>query len=206
MALDNYANLRESIKRWSHREDVVGEIVDDCITMAEQEIYFGAHPVRLTEMVTDVTVSNIDKSIPFPDDMVELLSISIDVHGDYLPLAGIPIEKIPHTNETGCPTLYSIGSEIILDVTPDKTYSFRIEYYKKPASLSDDDPTNAVLTKYPNIYLFGGVAMAMMWAGEEDRMNEYVIRMRDVISNANTDATNLSMGALPNTFVQGFIP
>ena len=38
MALDTYANLKESVQDWSHRNDVTSRL-DDFILIAEQEMY-----------------------------------------------------------------------------------------------------------------------------------------------------------------------
>lgn len=205
MALDNYANLKQSIKLWSHREDVVGEIVADAITMAEQEIFYGENPLRMTEMITESTTTATTQEVVLPDGLVELISISILIDDCYHLLESVPRQLLTTTLE-GTPKFYTIKSGVVFDVIPDKPYTIKFNYFKKPAPLSDEAPTNIALSKYPMAYLFGGVAMAMMYAGEEDRMNEYVIRMRDVISNANSSAENIQYGALPNVLIDGVIP
>lgn len=207
MALDNYANLKQYIKRWSHREDVVQDIVEDCILKTEQELFYGQTPFRLPEMITqDITTGVSTKTLPYPSNFLELINVSIEIDGEFRRLKSIPIQQIPDSSREQVPTAYAMRNGFIFDSTPDKGYNIKVEYYEKPVALSDDNATNIILQKYPNAYAFGGVAMAMEWAGETDRMNEYVIRMRDVIARANSDADNLLYGSLPSQFVIGSAP
>lgn len=207
MALDNFNNLKAAIKTWSHRDEIVGQLANDCVTMAEQEIFFGISPLRLTEMVEETIISASTRKLAFPDDMLELRNLSIEIDDCYYRLRNIPIQDIPDVDgDEDAPSAYAIASGFVFDVTPDKAYNFKVEYYKKPAALSDAEPTNIVLTKYPNIYLFGGIAAAQMYAREEEIANEYTIKMRDVIVRANSDAENLAYGSLPTISIDGCIP
>lgn len=206
MALDNYPNLLQSIKLWTHREDI-DQVSQDCVTMAEQELFYGQVPFRLPEMITEEIVSTDAKEIPYPDGMLELIGLFVEDFDRYHELKVIPenlnpddskIERIPH--------FYSMSSGFEFDVVPDKTYNFKIKYFKKPNALSDDEPTNIILTKYPNSYLWASVSAAFMYAGEEDKANLYALRARDVIDKANADANNLLFGAVPNQIIDGYTP
>lgn len=206
MALDNFDNLKQYIKRWSHREDVVQDIVEDCITKTEQELWYGQTPFRLPEMISEVIVAVSTKTLTFPENFVELINISIEIDGCYYRLKNIPPQQVPDNDQECAPSAYAMRDAFVFDVTPDKTYSIKVEYYERPAALSDSNTSNIILQKYPNAYAFGGVAMAMEYAGETDRMNEYVIRMRDVVARANSDSDNALYGALPSQFVVGSAP
>lgn len=205
MALDNYPNLRQAIKQWSHREDI-DEFSAQCIEMTEQELFYGLSPMRVAEMVEEVVSSHSTKEISFPDDMLELISFSIEVDDIYYQLKPVTTTNLIDNDKTGTPCFYSITSQFELDTTPDKAYNFKFIYYKKPTALSDDNPTNIILTKYPNTYFFGGLSAAFMYAGEEDKANQYAIRMRDVVNTANANANNLMFGADPVQIIQGGAP
>lgn len=207
MALDNYDNLKQSIKLWSHREDIVGEIANDCVTIAEQEIFYGANPIRITEMLSEQISAVSTKTFAFPPSMLELVAISIEDQGIYYRLQNIPIQDVrDDDNSTGRPTAYAMTDQFVFDIEPDKSYNIKFEYYLKPTALSDSNTTNIILTKYPTIYLFGGVAAAFMYSGEDDKFNEFTLRMRDVIGRANSEADNIRYGAVPTTFIDGVTP
>lgn len=206
MALDNYPNLLQSIKVWSHREDI-DVVAEDCVTMAEQELFYGQVPFRIPEMMTEEIVANSAKTIPYPDDMLELISFSVEEFNCYHELKAVPKNKLPDNSEISrVPHLYSMFSQFELDTVPDKSYNFKIEYFKKLNALSDDDPTNTILTKYPTAYLWASQSAAFMYAGEEDKANLYAARARDVIDKANADANNLLFGAVPDQIIDGYIP
>ncbi len=205
MALDNYANLRQAIKKWTHREDI-DEHSQDCILEAEQEIFYGAVPFRIPEMITEVIESVSAKTFAYPADILEVVSASILLEGCYVPLKSLPSTATIDNNETGTPSAYWMLNGFVLDVEPDKTYSIKIVYYKKPTALSDDNPTNIILQKYPLAYKFGSMSSAFMYAGEEDKANLYALRMRDVIAKANANADNFMMGDQPSYIIEGGIP
>ena len=205
MALDNYANLRQAIKKWTHREDI-DEHSEDCILEAEQEMFYGQVPFRLNEMITEDITAESAKVIAYPADMLELTNVSIQIEGIYYRLQIIPKAQLSDNGETGCPKFYSMTNQIELDVEPNKSYNFKIEYYKKVEALSDDNPTNIILQKFPLAYKFGSMASAFMYAGEEQKADLYAVRMRDVVSRANTDANNFLYGANPTQFIDGVTP
>lgn len=207
MALDTYDNLKQAIALWSHREDdVVGEIANDCVTMAEQEIYHGQSPLRVPEMITEVEVASSVRLIDLPARCLEIIGVFIDIDDIYYEIKHVPSIVVRESDDTAQPTHYTVTNQILLSSTPDKEYTFKIRFYQKPLPLSDTDTTNSILVKYPMAYLFGGVAMAHLFANEDDLSSNMVIRMRDVIAKANSDAKNLFMGHQPITIIDGVIP
>lgn len=205
MALDNYANLREAIKQWSHRNDIDSKSAD-CITMAEQELYYGMNPLRLQEMITFDDVSSSARTLAIPSGLLELIKIEVLIDGVYRKLAKVPSISVSENNHKGVPSFYTILDSIFLDIEPDTSYDFRITYYKKPDALSDAVPTNIVLQKYPTAYLFGGLASAFMYTNDSDLANQYSIRMRDVVAKANADSDNMQYGDNPIQITYGGAP
>ena len=205
MALDNYANLRQVIKQWTHREDIDAHS-EDCILESEQEMFYGNVPFRIYEMIAESITSESTKKIAYPSDMLELIGLSIEVDGIYYRLNAVPKQKLPDNGETGCPSFYSMTSQIELNVEPDQAYNFKFDYYLKPTALSDGNQTNIILQKYPLAYKFGSMASAFMYAGEEEKANMYALRMRDTIAKANSDAENFLFGSMPSYIIEGAIP
>lgn len=207
MAFDNFDSLKAAIKTWSHRDEIVGDLAADCIAMAEQEIFYGANPMRLLEMVTESVLTATAKTLALPAGLLELRNVSIEVDGCYYRLSNIPLQQVPDFgDEEGVPSSYAIAGGLVFDLIPDQSYNVKLEYYAKPDALTPSNATNIVLQKYPTAYLFGGVAAAQLFAGEDDIANEYTIRMRDVIARANSDAENLSYGSMPSVFIEGGAP
>lgn len=205
MALDNYANLRESIKQWSHRDEM-DEHSADCIIMAEQELFYGQTPFRIPEMIATSETSESTIEFSLPSGCLEIVKLEIKVDGDYYLLDKITTLSIPQSDETGTPSAFTITSKVILNITPDKAYSFRFTFYQKPTALSDSNTTNVILQKYPTAYFFGGLAAAFMYCNEVELSNQYSVRMRDVIARANSDAENLLYGPNPVQIIFGSAP
>ena len=197
MAFDNYATLKESLIKWTRRADM-SEFIGDAVTVCESHIYTGASGLRAIYMQEEVISVVNTKTIPFPDSCLEIRNISIEVDGVYYRLSTGTIQITPDEDDyTDTPSFYAVTSQIVFNVTPDKDYNVKIEYYKRPAPLSDDNPTNLTLTNHPTIYLYGGMAAVWEYAGELDLVTYYGNMFKMAIQEANGEAYQLQLGSLP---------
>ena len=58
----------------------------------------------------------------------------------------------------GKPLNYNITQgEVELFPTPDATYNLEMYYYGKIPALTAANPTNAILTNFPDVYLYGSL-------------------------------------------------
>lgn len=207
MAFDNYANLKESLIKWTRRADM-SEFIGDAITVCESHIYTGSGGLRTTEMQTEIIETVNTKTIPIPDNCLDIRFISINIDGSYYPVTKGSIQTTPDDDSyTGAPSTFAITSEIVFNITPDKDYSVKINYFKQPDPLSDDNDTNVVLTKYPMIYFYGGMAAVFEYAGELDMVTYYGNMFKNAIGEANAEAYRLQLGTLPTQInVDGGVP
>jgi len=57
---------------------------------------------------------------------------------------------------SGTPTQYAIvNGKLLLNPAPDGSETISLRYYAKLSDLSADTDTNAILTKYPGVYIYG---------------------------------------------------
>jgi hypothetical protein len=72
----------------------------------------------------------------------------------------------------GQPAAYAVvGQQIILGPVPDAEYSILLDYYQRIPGLSEDNPTNWLLTAYPDIYLWGSLCMAEAFLRDDSRLS-----------------------------------
>ena len=168
MALATYSDLRSAVADWLARTDLTDRIVD-FIALTEARIN---RELRCREMVTEAIGTTTVQDIRIPTDFVETVKLVLDTATD-APLEYRPIEDAELSvsgSTTGQPTMFSIlGQNIRLYPSPDAEYAYTLDYYAKVQSLSTDHPTNWLLTKAPDLYLFGALCEASPFLLEDGR-------------------------------------
>ena len=167
MSLDTYDNLKLEIIDFSHRSDLDLKI-DTFIDMAEQDMF--ANPdeilrVRGQEVRLEDTTSG--QFLALPADFQSMRSIQLVTGGGDIELcfkAPADMQQIPGP---GQPNFFTVTSQIEFERVPDSDYDIILQYYAIPAPLSSSNQTNAILTTFPNIYLFGALAALWSFANDE---------------------------------------
>lgn len=168
MAAWTYSDLRSKIADWAARPDFTG-VIPDFIMMAEalfnngdQEMDFD--PVRVREMETQVSLAVTDGSVNLPGDFMGAIRV-VTTAGRVLTYA--PPEWIAEaypSGDGGFPNFYTIiGTKLQVSTNVDLTY------YAAIPTLSDDAPTNWLLTRQPAAYLNGALYFLSIYAKDLDR-------------------------------------
>ena len=157
MALANYTDLQASVAAWMNRSDLTA-LIPDFIAIAEARIQ---DDLRVRQMITEVNLNTViaTQKIALPADWLEFKSVVYA--GD--PMEYMPLDRIKeYADETGRsdPLGYSIeGLNLIVAPTPATVYAIATTYYAKVPAIATAS-TNWLLTKYPNIYLYGSLVSA----------------------------------------------
>lgn len=156
MALASYSDLKASIADWLARNDLTNQIAD-FIALAEARIN---RELRCREQIDIDTGTISTQQIEIPSDFVETVMLTLDTTSAN-PLEYRPIEdsqKREGGETSGEPRWFSVlGDRIYLYPAPDGYYTYSLSYYAKVPSLSDSSPTNWLLTKAPDVYLFAAL-------------------------------------------------
>lgn len=188
MPLDTFDNLKLAVIDQTHRGDIDLK-VDDFILLAETEIRANPdEPLNIREdelIATDVTVIDSDiVSLPVRYQRSRSLRITL---GDS---AKRIVYKTPASmsrfSGSGTPSFYTIiGNNIKFDINSDAVYTITFEYEADLTPLTASNQTNNVLTRYPNIYLYGTLKQAFTWANDEDQVIKYNNLFLTAILSAN---------------------
>lgn len=169
MALATYDDLRSAVADWLARTDLTDRIVD-FITLAEARIN---RELRCREMVTEAIGTTTVQDITIPTDFVETVKLVLDAATDE-PLEYRPIEDAELRvagSTTGQPVMFSVlGQYIRLYPSPDAEYTYTLNYYATVPSLSDSNTSNWLLTKAPDLYLFGALVEASPFLLDDGRV------------------------------------
>jgi len=167
MGLSTYADLKTAIGAHLDRSDL-SSYLDDFIDVAEA---MHQRDIRIREMIQRDAISIDDRQESVPSGTLEIISLR---------LLTTPVTVLTYVNPhemnrlraeiTGKPTYFTIHEEIEFDVEPAETYSGEIIYYKAITALSSGDTTNALLTKAPDLYLYGSLLAAAPFLMADQRI------------------------------------
>ena len=210
MALDNYANLKAAVENWSHREDIK-DFVGDFIALAEAEMYSNPDSIlRLRSMLKAVVIPTVvtDDFIQLPTDFLEMRRVSITIDGVERPMSyKTPEQMAVDLTCADTPYYFTIeGGLMSFEVLPMAVYDINIDYFGRLLPLSVANPINAILTEYPNIYLYGALRALQQWAmnAEEEALN--YSRFIKAIQGANATDRKGRYGPAPRQRLRGATP
>ena len=175
MPLDTYANLQKSIADWLARPDdpLLTPTIPDMITMFE-EMARNRLQTRFVEKQVTVTPTPHNSVIPLPLDYAQMREVWIDTnHGRRVFSYQTPANMDHNLWYTpGHPAAYTIeGLSMRITGDPgDAPDPINLSYLTGITSLSNAVPTNWLLDEYPSAYLFGSLAMAAPFIGDDSRI------------------------------------
>jgi len=161
MALDNYSNLKTTIANFLARDDLNTEI-DDFIDLTEADFNRRLR-IRAMEVVDNsFTIDSQTETLP-----TGFLQIRSFILTSATPDRVLSLMTPFHQADTqdysnsGVPRAFSIeGNNFRFSPAPDSTYTARLVYYKAFNDIGTSSTTNTILTKFPDIYLYGALYYA----------------------------------------------
>jgi hypothetical protein len=184
MSIVDYPSLQASLASWLHRSDLTAQI-PDFIMLAEMKMN-GDLEARMMDSITTInTVANASY-VPLPTDMIELRRMAIP---GYAPLEYVSPDQFDieyGSQVTGMPRLFTvIGANIQFTPTPDAAYAIETTYRQRIPPLSASNPTNWLITSYPNAYLWGALVSAQPWLASDDRLGTFQTLYREAVDQIN---------------------
>lgn len=157
MSLDTFAALQAEVLDFAERSDLSSKTAT-FVTLCDIRIRKAlADPkLRIREMETTVDLTPTDGVCTLPDDFMAVKRVTS--------LAS-PIRRLEYKSQdwldaaypngtTDLSSFYTItGSELL--TYPLSESNIRLTYYAYPAVLTDSNTVNWLLTKYPDVYLYG---------------------------------------------------
>jgi len=213
MPLDNFSNLKASIKRRSKRNDVTDADLTDYIAQCESEFYNNmTAPLRIRAMEARATASTTTTSrfLELPDLFLQMRRLKLNdpfggSSGD-TDLRYYTPEQMPLRGLSGVPCFFTITTQLEFDATPDQVYTVDMQYVKKLPALDDTNTTNAILTDSPNVYLFGSLWALFQEFQEADLATYYYGNFIQAIQGANAADQAGRYGPAPVIRKEGYTP
>lgn len=186
--ISTYAELKAAIQSWAKRSDILDQL-DTFIDVAESTMY--ANPdasLRVRDMETRATwtLSTADRYEPLPARYLQVRQVKLNRDSGDRFLEYKSPEAIAISPDAGIPWEYTITSQIEFDRVPDDTYAIEFLYYASLAPLTSSATTNAILTRFPMVYLYGCLYAFYQWSMQEDRSTYYYNAFIKAIQGANS--------------------
>jgi len=191
MALDTYANLKTEIANYLNRTDLT-EYLDTFIDLAEAR---HSRDLRLREMEnvsTATTTVSGTQSYDLPTGYLEMRYVlyQSDPYNFLYFMAPPDFFRAFNAGETsGTPKYYTIvGSKIYLGPKPDAAKVLELGFFQRPTGLSDTNTTNAVLTDFPDLYLYASLAESAPFLVQDERLAVWAQLYKEGVKTANESA------------------
>lgn len=180
MAISTYNELKTAIGDWGKRGDADG-MLDTFIDLCEADLW---RDLRIRDMETRATGNLSGRTLALPADYLESRKFRITTTNPKELTFRTP-ESMSILGSSGLPTEYIITDQIEFNRTPDSTYGYEHTYFKSLTALSSGNTSNAVLTRFPNVYLWGCMRHYFDWARDEQQAMKYDAKYRAAITEAN---------------------
>jgi hypothetical protein len=169
--ITNYANLQSTIADYLNRADLTSQI-QTFIQFAEADLNTR---LRDRQMIVRAEATSDEEYVQLPSDWLEALNLQLV--GGMSPLRYITLDESDIVNSTRAltsPTFYSLMNGAI-ELVPPPAHDVDIEmvYYGKIPSLSDAAPSNWLLVKAPDVYLYGALTHAAPFLMDDARMQTF---------------------------------
>lgn len=174
-----FANLKADLAAYANRSDLTAQI-PLFVLLSEEEIFkTNAKPLRVREMETTATVTITGNSGALPSDYLEAKYLRIGTSKLFYK----PSEDWDANGSAGFFTV--IGTT--LWVPNGTSGNATLVYYAKPAALSADGDTNAVLDGYYSIFLFAGLMNVADYVKKAADVDKYATLLATRLANANAN-------------------
>jgi len=212
MPLDNFSNLKASIKRRSKRNDISEDDLADYINQCESEFYNNpSAPLRVRAMEARATASASTSSrfLELPDLFLQMRRLKLNDPyggGGDTDISYYSPEQMPLSGLVTIPRFFTVTTQLEFDSVPDQAYTVEMQYVNKLAGLSDSNTTNTILSDYPNIYLFGSLWALFQDFMEQDVAEYYYSKFIQAIQGANATDQAGRYGPAPRIRKEGYTP
>jgi len=180
--ITNYSTLQSAIADYLNRADLTSQI-QTFIQFVEADLNTR---LRCREMIVRATTTNDDEFVKLPLDFLEALNLQIV--GGASPLRYVTLDEADMINTSKAltqVTVYSLMNGAIELVPPPSTdVEIEMVYYGKIPALTDSNTTNWLLTKAPDVYLYGALVHAAPFLMDDQRIpifgNIYLKRVEEL--------------------------
>lgn len=167
MAITNYGTLKTAVENWRTRPDnFITARIPEYIALGESRL---STDLRVREMEAQATIvtTATQQTDPLPTRFVQARALYIAGTGRLEYRSPAEFHTIYSAIADGTPAYYTvIGENFLWAPAPSGTPSIVVDHYARPAPFSDDADTNAIIARWPGIYLYASLIEAALYVGD----------------------------------------
>jgi len=193
--IPDLTTLKSQIALWLDRTDLESQI-PVFIQMAESEFN---RELRAPQMERTVTFSVSDEDTPLPSDYLAMRAIYREASPD-TPLSGISPTALKQQFDgtTGIPRAYClVAGGIRVAPVPAEEELLTMDYFAVIDPLSNVAPSNWLLERHPDAYLYGTLYYAEAYLDNAVRAGQWRGMLDNVIARINRATRSDRFGAGP---------
>lgn len=181
MAISNFTELKTAIGTWLDRTDI-SDVATDLIKICESDLNSRIR-ARCMRAHSTITPSQVYDYVDLPSRFLEVISFTTDTGSQVKRVGMDEIQNRRYCASAGRPAFFDITSRIEFDKVSDGAYAFVLYYYKSLDIATDT--TNDILSKYPNVYLYGSLLAAAPYLKQTDQLQVWVTLYNQGIDQVN---------------------
>lgn len=196
MALDGtYAGLQTSVNDFLNRSDLLSSI-PDFIRLAEAQMN---RRMRCSQMISATTLVVSTASTALPADFNGMVAFELPT-GTGGPLRYVRPEELraqKQTNyaSTGTPLMWSIiGTNLETAPAPSGSLTCTLAYYQRIPALTTSATANWLLTRHPDVYLYGTLLQTAPYLKDDARLEAWGTLYEKALADIITDDGRTSFG------------
>lgn len=186
MAISTYSELQTAVANWLVRSDLTDRI-PEFISICESDLN---NKLRAKDMISTETInpSTIYEYVALPDGFLRNISFTDDLGYELKQQQLVLIESYRYSAGPGRPECYALTSQIEFECVADIVYDYSMTYYKRLDLATD--LTNNILTKYPQLYLYGTLRCAIPFLKDDKRVGLWDNYYQEQLKFVNGQETN----------------
>lgn len=189
MSIATYSELQTAVAGWIKRGDLTSRI-PEFIRLAEIRLK-SVVDLRVLETTTDLATTPSSPTIALPADFKSPIALWIADINPQEQLTQLLAQSMPYNTTPNRPQYWCIDDHTIRFQCPaNNTYPIKFRYAQL-FELSDSNPTNYVLTDFPDVYLFGALSEAADYAFDDANAVKWNTKFLDAVQRCNNqEASN----------------
>ena len=189
MALATYSDVVSAVGDWLERGDLETRI-PTFIALTEAKLN---RRLQDPEQEVTSTATAVGDYTALPEDFGEMVSVTTGEG----PLQAMGPAEYASTLDTwvGTPRFYSIFDGGIALYPRNSTAAFTLVYRRTIPPLTEDNPTNWLLTRAPDVYLYGALVEASAWDVDGDKLPQWNTLFEAAVTSLMADGVRRRWGA-----------
>lgn len=165
--ISNYSELVTAVTQWTHRSDVAA-LIDTFLPLAESDLQIRLKLLEF-EAADTLTLTNGAASLPAGWMGVRSVRSTLDPTRPLRYMTPNKFAQLP--DEEGAAVYYTVEADQIRVWR--QASQVQVLYQARFAPLTSGDPVNALITNYPDLYLYGVLLQVATWEHDDEAVQKW---------------------------------